>query len=63
MLDVLIKLIGWAFNLLLDLIPGKVRAALSEALISVVQPMLMPVVYANKLPDILTRMAIRLQLQ
>ncbi len=63
MLGLIIGAISWAFNFLLDLIPGKIRAALSDAVISVLQPMLMPVVYANMFPDIITRMAIGLQLQ
>ncbi len=63
MIGLIVGLLSWAFNLVLDLIPGKVRAALSDAVISVLQPMLMPVVYSNMMPDIVTRMAIRLQLQ
>jgi len=63
MIGLIVGFISWAFNLVLDLIPGKIRAALSDAVISVLQPLLMPVVYANMFPDIFTRMAIRLQLQ
>ena len=63
MIAFVLGLIGAAFNFALELIPGWIRAGLSNVVISLVQPILMPIVYANWFPDILTRMAIRLQLQ
>lgn len=63
MLALISAALSWLVEGSLALVPGWVRTAFANLLVSVIQPMVMPLVEANMFPDFLTRLAIRLQLQ